>query len=203
MNQSQWATEVLSALGIEPTPANVSWLSQWTNAESPWGTAVYGNPLNIEGFAGGYNPSATAAWLSSNGGYGGTGTYAQEISSYLNGLPNQLAKAFSYFSGANGNTSSLTDSYKNLLGANSQTLVPLTAQGQLNAAAATGANPQQMQAQANANDSFFTPLVQALESGGLLIAAALLISIGGLWIVLSNKDTQTVVTEGVKAAVAS
>jgi len=195
MSEQQFAEELLSALGIEPSANNVSWIQQWIASEGPYGTQT--GPLNIFPLGNTYNPQAVAAWLNTNGNFGGIGTYAQNIASYLNGKTSNIGPSLAWFSGQKGNAFNLTASYQKLVGSGAGAGTGYAA----DSGSTTGQNTSANTGAVDQGPSFFAPLTNALESGGLLIAAALLIGIGGLWLVLSNPNTQNTLKETAKAAV--
>lgn len=113
MNESTWINGFLSSIGAQQTPQNVAWMQNWIAAESPWGTALYGNPLNIKDSSIGYDPANTATWLQNQGYYGPIITGLQD------GDPANtpgVATALAYWSGHRGNASQLTAAYQKLVG---------------------------------------------------------------------------------------
>lgn len=209
-----WEEQLLQLLGIPNTAVNTAWLDQWATAEGSGFDASNGyNPFNIRnqpggGFYGWTSPqqglAGTAAWLQSNGNFGGIGTYAQNIANYLTGQTSSIGQSLAYFSGQGGNPNGLTSSYKNLIGGVNYDENAGPGQNYLNWLKTPAANTPEAKANENATvqGSIFDPIVSGIENAGALALAALLIAVGGLWLVLSNKNTQTVIKEGAKAAIA-
>lgn len=100
---TQWATTFLQTLGIQATQNNIDFVLEWIQSEGQFGSQY--NPLNAFGAQQGTTTQSAisvAQWMQTNGGYGGTGTYAQELIAFLSGGQNQLAKALSYWCGGGG-----------------------------------------------------------------------------------------------------
>jgi hypothetical protein len=221
MNEESWIQSFLTSLGVPVTSNNVNWVSNWIAYEGPFGTQT--NPLNIldPKYTGGYSPSAAAQWLNTNGGYGGTGTYGQEVVNYLKGLPNQITTALSWFSGHSGQPvpSSVNQFYAdptNIKWGGSGTPSTPTSPSVPSASGTTTTQQGCYDSvgnflqcvQGNANTLVPTaqqalPNVQLyLNEGGILLAAIVFILLGGLWIALGNQNTREAIATTAKTAVA-
>lgn len=99
MSERDWITGFLSDIGAPQTQTNIDWMRAWIAQESPWGTALYGNPLNIENSGIGYDPANTVAWLEKQGYYGPiiAGLKSGNPASYPG-----VAQALSYWCGGGG-----------------------------------------------------------------------------------------------------
>lgn len=209
MNQTTWATQFLQAMGIYPSQLNIDFVTAWTNAESAWGTAAYGNPLNIEDSSIGYDPNATAAWLKANGNFGGIGTYGQNLINFLSNQPNNMAQSFAYWTGHSGDTTQLTASYQSLLG------MINSATGGIAGPIETGAsNPAPTPDQPNAGGANYPAtvgptldipgaiksLTNALQQTGLIFVAGALVIGGIIIMVMSNNTVHEVVDTTAKGA---
>lgn len=201
---SGWEAAFLQAIGAQPTAANVSFLDAWAQREEPYSTnpnAGYTyNPLNTtwpggpvqnygsvsEGIA------AFAKTLTSNPGY-------QDLLAALRGGNPSTSTNYNGLGLWSGH------SYYNLAG--------ITGPSSASAPAASSTSTTSSQSSASSStgvpwlDSIASlpfgigPGVESVVSSGLVLAGAItFLLIGGIWLIMGNENTRTIVVNTTKAA---